>query len=168
MTKRLKVLLLAAAGLGGLIAVDHVMAIGSQAPVPGKEATQSAPDETQPVADNPLKTLKLKQFSAISKRPLFAEDRNPPAKGHKRKKAKQKKPAPKKRKQVARVDHLQLLGVSLSGPNSIALIRNKRSGRASKVRLEDVIAGWEVAAIEPALVELVNGDKSVLLELHAR
>ena len=99
----------------------------------------------------------------------FSPDRKPIRKSALRKR---RKSAAKKRRKsptrLARADHLSLVGVLKDGPYSIAMIRNRKTGRSEKVRLDDLIDGWEVASIDPMKVEMVQGNRLVILELYQR
>ena len=95
----------------GVTVLDHLNAQSGETQIASvSRATASPTDETVRAA-NPLRKLRLKQFSAISERPLFSPDRKPLPKSTKRKRRKPaggnaKRKTPKRR---ARVDHLACL-----------------------------------------------------------
>ena len=154
----------------GVTVLDHLNAQSGETQIASVSGATASPTDETDRAANPLRKLRLKQFSAISERPLFSPDRKPLPKSTKRKRRKPaggnaKRKTPKRR---ARVDHLALVGVLKDGPASIAMILNRKTGRNKKVRLDDLVEGWEVAAIDAMKIEMVRGDQLVVLELYQR
>ena len=154
----------------GVTVLDHLNAQSGETQIASVSGATASPTDETVRAANPLRKLRLKQFSAISERPLFSPDRKPLPKSTKRKRRKPaggnaKRKTPKRR---ARVDHLALVGFLKDGPASIAMILNRKTGRNKKVRLDDLVEGWEVAAIDAMKIEMVRGDQLVVLELYQR
>ena len=164
---RLPLLMLVAAGLGGLLWWD--MSSGPETPdvvaaappisrlegrILNGEAAMTAPARGSGTA-NPLAGLSRESLRDMVERPRFTPSRRPPP-----------PPAPPEAAPVfappppappATPDYT-LLGVIREGTRAIALLRSRSEGRNLRVEAGDVIGGWEIAAIGAVSVRLTRGD----------
>jgi hypothetical protein len=167
--KRLRLLVLAAAGLGALLwwdmqsapeTPDVVAVAGPARRADGRPQDRQA--ASTPMAEhvlggemvNPLTNLAKESLRDITQRPLFTPTRRPrPA------------PAPSEPEPAfappptppSTPDHI-LLGVVRDGDRAIALLRGRSDGRTLRVETGDTVGGWAIEAVDAVSVRLARDD----------
>jgi hypothetical protein len=95
-------------------------------------------------------------------RPLFAVDRKPRAAS-----AKQEGPAPDKTVSLEFPSSLKLAGVLLSSRQKVAVVKGG-DGKPKRLRVKDVVDGWELVDIRHDYVTLSNGISVQELRIQPR
>ena len=174
---RRNILIVAAAGLGALVWLQHTSddTIGtSEPPVadgPGQLGAQAALDTRsanvdaeskqagEPQLRNPLFYVRRESLKETVARPLFAPDRRPPRKP---KPVVKRQPPPKPR---IKKNYFRLLGVVRGEQGTIALLSDKRDGRYFRVGPGDYIDGWSIIRVDAEQVTMSHKSKTVTLSL---
>jgi len=131
------------------------------APLPA--VTAGPVDEQAPAATFSLPALD--QFKQTLERPLFADNRQPPAAPEPR--VADQTEAPKivasPRRSTA---GLVLSAIVMAGDDRVALLRARKSGAARRLRVGERIDGWRVESIGPGAVVLSLRDERKTLALR--
>ncbi len=81
----------------------------------------------------------MNEYESIATRPLFDEDRKP---------ARQVIVAKKIEKKVVRKDLvIQALGIALVGDKFLAVIKDLKTGKVLRLRINDSIYGWKLSGV---------------------
>ncbi len=135
------------------------------------EATAAArpvPAEDRKPSINPLATVSLDQLRETLERPLFETSRRayqppppPPAQAASR-------PPPAPRAPPPDPTHFSLTGISSSADRTIALLKQKSSGRQLRVEVGEIIDGWSVEQISEREVVISKQGVQVILRLSRK
>jgi len=155
------VLAVSLAGLAATLAKEMERAPDRGAPRPA--VTAGPVEEQVPAATFSLPALD--QFKETLERPLFADNRRPPAVPEPRVADQTEAP-----KIVASPRHstagLVLSAIVMAGDDRVALLRARKSGAARRLRVGERIDGWRVESIAPGAVVLSLKDERKTLALR--
>lgn len=102
----------------------------------------SVPGNKFDFSETDAETRKLRQFAqyqVISEKPLFDSDREP------EKPVVEEKVVEKKK--AVRQLKVQALGIAIIGENLLAVVKNLRTGKITKLKVGEAIEGWELASV---------------------
>ncbi len=144
-------LLLAAAGWAGALWLATAFGLGSRLPAGPEDADRAAVLPALPPLA-PERMAAADSYSAISERPLFAEDRRP-------------RPYLLGGSEPAASAALRLTGVLLTDSFSMATFTTEQN-RSLRLRLNgEAVDGWQLVALEPRQATLIGPSGNQVLEL---
>jgi hypothetical protein len=151
-------LLLACAGLGGIVALEMTEGLTLAPAVTA--AAQPAADPPAVLEPREFRPPPEDQFEVIATRPLFSPSRRPYVAP-----AEPEPDAPPSEPETV-ANPAQLVGVFLAEGRRAALLLPEVAGQASWVREGEEFAGWQVQRVEHDWVELRQGDRVEIVELR--
>lgn len=100
----------------------------------------------------------LSVFAEITSRPLFSPSRRPapPAEIS----------AAEPQAPPAELDEFLLRGIAIADGGRVALLERRSTGALTRVLEGQSLDGWQIAAIRPGEVALLDGDREVVLEIE--
>jgi len=99
------------------------------------------------------------QYRVIVERPLFDTDREPP-------KTIVKEKVPKKKKPVKQLE-VQALGIAVSNENLLAVVKDLRTGKISRLRIDDEIDGWTLTSVSADSFLFAKGEEKKEVKFKA-
>ncbi len=100
----------------------------------------------------------ISQYQAISADPLFDADREP-AKKVVIKKVVQKK--------VEKQLKVQAIGIAVTGENLLAVVRNLRTGKIARLRVNEEIDGWTLNSVSADSFVFAKGENKKVVKFKA-
>ncbi len=136
-------LLLACTFLAGILALESLSLVQIQ----GETSPEKRPAASR-IEQADFTSPKIAAFSEITERPLFSEDREPPAE-------------PVKTAAVARLSQLrlQLEGVAITPDAKIALLRDISRNNMLHLETGDIHDGWELTSITNNVATFRRGEE---------
>ncbi|OQX66489.1 MAG: hypothetical protein B6A08_20210 [Sorangiineae bacterium NIC37A_2] len=180
--KRMVLMLVAAAALGGLLFLDRegwdneVATVARRppsatavSPAPGGAAGTPGGLSTtrRSQSGNPLADLSPATLAATVEQPLFRRSRTPPVPPPPAKAPVVEDDTPPPPAKAEEPPPLELLGLAVEGNRRIALVKLKPKGELRRLRQGETLDGWTVHAIEDRRLVLERGDRQEVLELFA-
>ena len=96
------------------------------------------------------------EYRVIAERPLFDTDREPP-------KALVVEKVVKKKKQTNQLK-LQALGIAVTSENLLAVVKDLRTGKTSRLRIDDEIDGWTLTGVSADSFLFAKGEEEKVVK----